>query len=121
MRMKSLSLTAFFLTLALFASTSANAALIRNSQMVGYNTGVLGTDSSTGTLDGWQNPKAQITLTNGSHSLDGTALGLVSSAGDKVFISATPATGFGCRNQFCTNGSFPQTIATNIYFSFLYR
>src|SRR2546423_4189657 len=120
MKPKNPTLLVFLILTAGLLLSPASAAPVRTSQIVGYGTGVLGTDAATGTLDGWVNPKAQITVTNGSHSLDGTGLGLVSSAGDKVFISATPASGFGCRNQFAS-GAFPQTIPTNIYYSFLYR
>src|SRR5207342_1531096 len=53
----------------------------------------------------------------------GTNLGLVASAGDRVFISATSA--LNARNQFVPGGAsspFPQaTTDTNIYYSFLYR
>jgi hypothetical protein len=108
------------LTIALFfLCQTVSAALIRNSQIVGFNTGNLGNDSATGTLDGWQNSTPQVTVTNGSGSLDGTGLGLVISAGDKVFLSATNT--LSARNQFVTNTVFPQTVETNIYYSFLYR
>jgi hypothetical protein len=104
---------------SILVSQSAQATLIRSSQFVGYNTGNLGADAGTGTLDGWQNSTAQVTVTNGAGSLDGTGLGLVASAGDRIFISATDA--FNVRNQFATNTTFPQANDTNLYFSFLYR
>src|SRR5438105_438617 len=65
---------------------TANSATLISDQFVGYNTGNLGADSTTGTLNLWANSTPQVTLTNGSGSLDGTSLGLVASAGDKVFI-----------------------------------
>lgn len=97
----------------------AHATVIRVSQLVGLSTGVLGTDASTGTTEGWGNTTTQVTLTNGSGSLDGTALGLVVSAGDRAFTSATSA--LNVRNQFAT-GQYPTaTTDTNLYYSFLYR
>lgn len=101
---------------------SLHAVPIRLSQIVGYNTGNLGADSGTGTLDGWGNSTDQVTITNGSGSLIGTNLGLVASAGDRVFISATTA--LNARNQFVAGGTFPTgtlAVDTNIYYSFLYR
>ncbi len=87
------------------------------------NLGLNSTLGATGGVPGWNNPQGQITFTNGSHSLDGTGLGLVSSAGDKVSISGTNimASNFGCYNKFVNSGAFPTTATTNIYFSFLYR
>jgi hypothetical protein len=117
--MKKIQIPLILISALLFLFQTAQAALIRNSQIVGYNTGNLGADSGTGTLDGWQGGTAQVTVTNGSGSLDGTGLGLVVSAGDKVFMSATAT--LSARNQFVTNTVFPQTVETNIYYSFLYR
>ncbi len=78
---------------------------------------------ASGTVPGWNSPQNQITFTNGSHSLDGTGLGLVASAGDKVFITGSNiiASSFGCYNKFVNQSNFPTTITTNIYYSFLYR
>lgn len=106
---------------ALITFHCVEAAQIRTSQLVGLSSGNLGTDSATGSLEGWNNPTAQVTLTNGSGSLDGTSLGLVTSEGDRVFISGTTA--LNVRNQFAT-GEYPTssaTLDTNLYFSFLYR
>src|SRR6476619_5932809 len=116
--MKKIQIPLVLISALVLICQSTHAALIRSSQIVGYNTGNLGNDSGTGTLEGWQNATAQVTVTNGSGSLDGTGLGLVISAGDKVFISASNT--LSARNQFVTNTVFPQTVDTNIYYSFLY-
>jgi hypothetical protein len=99
----------------------AVASTLVVDQFSGYTTGDLGASGTggTGLTPGWFNPTADVTVTNGSHSLDGTGLGLVSSAGDKVTISATSSV--TVYNKFCNSGTFPQTVQTNIYFSFLYR
>ena len=119
--MKSIHLA---LTIAVVSLIGQNvhSAILRSSQIVGYNSGDLGVDAGTGTLEGWSRigGNGLVTLTNGSGSLDGTGLGLVVSAGDKVFISATDRVD-STRNQFATNTVFPQTVETNLYFSFLYR
>jgi hypothetical protein len=101
---------------------NVHSAVLRSSQILGYNTGDLGVDATTGTLEGWSRigGNGLIALTNGSGSLDGTGLGLVISAGDRVFISATDRVD-ATRNQFATNTVFPQTVETNLYFSFLYK
>ena len=108
-----------FLSLGVFLSPNAHGILFRTAQMAGYSTGVLGADATTGSLDGWQNSNAQVTVTNGSGSLIGTNLGLVASAGDRAFIGATTA--LATRNQFVANSTFPQSVETNVYYSFLYR
>lgn len=97
---------------------SAHAALVLESQFVGYGSGALGADVTTGTLDGWQLSTPEVFLTEGSGSLTGTNLGLVVSAGDRVFTSTNSA---GCRNQFVPSGTFPQGNETNIYYSWLYK
>src|SRR5215470_8138898 len=68
---------------------NGSSETLRSSQIVGYNSGDLGVDASTGTLEGWNRigGNGLVTVTNGSGSLDGTGLGLVISAGDRVFIS----------------------------------
>lgn len=107
-------------SLGVLLSPNAHGILFRTAQMAGYSTGILGADSTTGSLDGWQNSNAQVTVTNGSGSLIGTNLGLVASAGDRAFISATTA--LSTRNFFVpANGTFPQNVETNVYYSFLYR
>jgi hypothetical protein len=100
---------------------SAHAVVWKSSQIVGYATGNLGV-VGTGDIDGWNSGTAtpEITVTNGSGSLDGTALGLVASAGDKVFLGPTSNT-LSARIQFVPNSTFPQTVETNIYYSFLYK
>ncbi|HXC98044.1 MAG TPA: hypothetical protein VN048_01800 [Verrucomicrobiae bacterium] len=103
------------------AGQNAGATTLLIEQFSGYATGDLGSPGTgnTGSVPGWNNPNASITVTNGSHSLDGTGLGLVSSAGDKVTISATA--GLSVYNKFANPSNFPQTTQTNIYYSFLYR
>jgi hypothetical protein len=100
----------------------AGATLILVDQFSGYATGDLGAAGTggTGLIPGWVGASAMVSVTNGSHSLDGTGLGLVSSAGDKVTIGATPST-LSVYNKFAAAGMFPQTTQTNIYYSFLYR
>lgn len=117
--MKQIRLALAVTTIAL-ASANVNATLLRSTQIVGYNTGNLGTSGVGAGADAWENATAQVTVTNGSGSLDGTSLGLVASAGDRVFISATTA--LNARNQFVPANTYPvATTETNIYFSFLYR
>ncbi|MEI9962612.1 MAG: hypothetical protein WDM76_16300 [Limisphaerales bacterium] len=108
------------LVAAIFLCQSASAVIYRQSQIIITGTNNLGTDVSTGTTEGWGNTTANITVTNGTGSLDGTSLGLVASAGDKVWIGATAA--LNTRNQFATNLQFNVSVAeyTN-YYSFLYR
>jgi hypothetical protein len=100
---------------------NAGATLILTDQFSGYATGNLGTSGTgnTGIIPFWTGNSSAVTVTNGSHSLDGTPLGLVSSAGDKVSITATA--GLSVYNTFAAKGEFPQTVQTNIYYSFLYR
>ena len=75
---------------------------------------------ATGQTEGWGNSTAQVTVTNGSTSLDGTSLGLVVSAGGRAFASATTA--LNARNQFVNSAVFPTASTdTNLYYSFLYR
>lgn len=100
----------------------AQADVVRLSQFVNTPSGPLGdTGTGTGTAEGWTFPTPEVTVENGSGSLDGTALGLVASAGDKVDMSAVEIANLGARNQFVPNGTFPQTVETNVYYSFLYR
>lgn len=108
--------------LSLAGMPSTDAAVLRLSQLVNVPSGSLGdTSTSTGTSEGWTFPTPEVTVTSGSGSLDGTALGLVASAGDKADMSAVSISNLGCRNQFVPNGTFPQTVETNVYYSFLYR
>jgi hypothetical protein len=107
------------LAASLLMCLNSQATIWRSSQIVGYNTGNLGADVGTGTLDGWGNSTANVTVTNGTGSLIGTNLGLVASSGDMVNISGTAS--LSARNQFVPTGTFPQTVETNIYYSFLYR
>ena len=118
--MKQIRLTLILLIVTMLASSNAHAILFRLSQFVNYNNGTLGADAGTGTLDGWQNPSAQVTVSNNTiGSLIGTNLGLVASAGGHVFMSSTDS--LSTRNQFVPNSTFPQTAPTNIYYSFLYK
>ncbi|HXJ73595.1 MAG TPA: hypothetical protein VNM37_12100, partial [Candidatus Dormibacteraeota bacterium] len=119
--MKQIHLILLF-TVATFLGQNVRSEILRSSQIVGYNSGDLGVDAGTGTLEGWSRigGNGLVTLTNGSGSLDGTGLGLVISAGDRIFISATDRVD-SARNQFATNTVFPQTVETNLYFSFLYK
>ncbi len=117
--MKRVSLI-FILVGGFLLSLSTHAALLRTEQFVGYDTANLGATSTSGTLNGWNMSTAEITLTNGSGSLDGKALGLVASEGDRAFISAYQgASAVGARNQFVANSTFPQGNETNVYYSFL--
>ncbi len=104
----------------------AQAVTFLTEQFVYSGSGNLGSAANvggTGAVPGWNSPQPQITFTNGTHSLDGTGLGLVSSAGDKVLISGTNviASTFGCYNKFVNSGAFLPSVATNIYYSFLSR
>src|SRR5262245_3878441 len=78
------------LVLGSLVCQSAHAVLFKSIQFVNYATGNLGA-AGTGDLEGWNGGTAtlQVTVTNGSGSLVGTNLGLVVSAGDKVFLSAS--------------------------------
>lgn len=100
----------------------AQAGVLKLSQFVNLPSGQLGnTATGTGTAEGWTFPTAEVTVTSGSGSLDGTPLGLAASAGDKADLSANSISNLGCRNQFVPNGTFPQTVETNLYYSFLYQ
>ncbi|HWD18777.1 MAG TPA: hypothetical protein VHB20_05815 [Verrucomicrobiae bacterium] len=115
------------LSLAILAAVSlaqaASAVLITSDQFVNYATGQLGASGSggTGNVPGWFNNQAQIYVTNGSHSLNGTDLGLVSSAGDMVSIFAPSNAALGSYNKFVPTGALVQANPTNVYYSFLYR
>lgn len=99
------------------AALTVHGVLMRTSQMVGFSSGNLGT---VGQAEGWVGSTANVTVTAGSGSLDGTALGLVPSAGDKAEISATPST--TTYNLFApVTGVFPANRNTNVYYSFLYQ
>jgi len=95
---------------------------------------LLGEDApsgGTGLIPGWNGPQGQITITNGSGSLDGTHLGLQASTGDKVQIAgitngvSSAANPFnGCDNKFDAAGTYRPTAnpPTNcVYYSFLYE
>src|ERR1700722_1033971 len=121
MKLNKISLLFAAVMSGVLACQNAGATTLLIEQFSGYATGDLGSPGTgnTGGVPGWNNPNANITVTNGSHSLDGTGLGLVSSAGDKVTISATA--GLSVYNKFANPSNFPQTTQTNIYYSFLYR
>ena len=113
---------AVFVTVIALGISASQAEVLRLSQLVNLPSGQLGdTATGTGTAEGWTFPTPEVTVTSGSSSLDGVALGLVASAGDKADMSATAIANLGCRNQFVPNGTFPQTVEANIYYSFLYR
>jgi hypothetical protein len=113
------------LSMVVFLCQSAHAVMYLQSQILITGTGNLGNDISTGTAEGWGNTTGNVTVTNGTGSLDGTGLGLVASAGDKVWISATAS--LNARNQFATNAQFnvgaasPSVLSYTNYYSFLYR
>ncbi len=127
----------FALVLGIIYSLNANATTVLTEQFQDYGTGLLGSvgTGQTGGVPGWNTPKSHIVVTNGSGSLDGTALGLVASAGDQVFIASTANTNDnfdtngglpnGCYNLFANKNSpppaFPGTNAANLYTSFLYQ
>ena len=106
-----------------FFVQTALAESLCTDQFVNYATGRLG-DPNTGggaTVPGWYNPKAPITVTNGSGSLLGAPLGLVASLGDKVSISNSNMwdvtyLGYydGCYNVFCDRYTFDQNTETNL-------
>src|ERR1017187_1462701 len=101
----------------------AQATTFLTAPPVGNSHGRVG-DAGTGgggTIPGWYTPQGAITLTNAGGSLNGTSLGLVASAGAKVSIVASNISGGGAYNKFVASGTFPPTVATNIYTSFLYR
>ena len=95
----------------------AEAVLMRTSQMVGFSSGNLG---AVGGTEGWSGSTANVTVTAGSGSLDGTPLGLVPSAGDKADLTNTNSV--TTYNLFAPQaGVFPANRTTNVYYSFLYR
>jgi hypothetical protein len=123
MKLNKIFLLAAAIVSGALLSQNAGATTLLTEQFVGYATGDLsasGTGSTGGAVPGWVGGATPaIMVTNGSHSLDGTGLGLVSSAGDKVFIT-TPLT-LSVYDKFTAASNFPQTVQTNLYYSFLYR
>jgi len=119
-------------TFAVLLCPRVRATTFLTDQFVNYATGSLG-DSGTGKTGGspgWNSSQTAITVTNGSGSLDGTSLGLVSSAGDDVNITATnlsqttsPFNPNGCYNLLTqkTPAAYPPNVTSNMYTSFLYR
>jgi hypothetical protein len=73
----------------------------------------------------WNTAQNTTTFTNGSHSLDGTPLGLVESFGDKVNLlgltnGAVGGVQNGCYNKWnAVNKTIDPTVTTNLYTSFL--
>ena len=119
-------------------SFSASALTILTEQFQDYATGQLGAVGTGGSGQfAWNTARSHIVVTNGSGSLDGTALGLVASAGDMVYILSTANTNDnfdtnaagvpnGCYNLYVqkvpTNPNLNATNASfNLYTSFLYR
>ncbi len=127
MKKNTLNLLSVVVLAVVLLCPRVNATTYLTDQFAYTDTGDLGSNANlgaTGAVPGWNSPQNQITFTNGSHSLDGTGLGLVASAGDKVSInpgSNIIASAFGCYNKFVNSGTFPQTNNANIYYSFLYR
>ncbi len=121
MKPTKLSLLLAAVVSGVLACQNVGATSILVDQFSGYATGNLGAAGTggTGLIPGWVAGSANVAVTNGSHSLDGTPLGLVSSAGDKVTISATSV--LSTYNKFANASNYPQSIPTNIYYSFLYR
>src|SRR5690349_10083860 len=105
---------------SLLICQNANATFFKIEQFVGYNTGNLGQDAQTGGLNGWNNSTPNVTLTNGSGSLDGTTLGLVASDGDRAFINNV--VNLSARVTFPVS-TFNPTVAPGLtnYYSFLYK
>ena len=126
MKLKPASIIPAVVLATVFVCARARAVTYLTEEFSYAGTGNLGSAANlgaSGSVPGWNNPQNQITFTNGSHSLDGTTLGLAASAGDKISIVGTNiiATPFGCYNKFVNASNFPTTITTNIYYSFLYR
>ena len=116
---------------------SSRATTVVTEQFQDYATGQLGSSGTgnTGIIPGnWLAPTANIVVSNltPNVSLDGTALGLVASAGDMAYIF--PSTNYdvdtsshpnGCYMVFANKNSpppaFPGTNAANVYCSFLFQ
>jgi hypothetical protein len=113
---------------------SAGATTYLVEEFQNYDSGRLG-DASTGggTIAPalWVGAQNTTTVTNGSHSLDGTTLGLVQSFGDKVNLlgrtnGAPSGIGTniqnGCYNAWNTvKPLLDPRVTTNLYTSFLYQ
>src|SRR4051794_2238185 len=71
-----------------FSALSARGDLLATSEIVGFQSGSLG---FVGGSEGWFviGNNSNITVTKEAGSLDGTALGLRPSLGDRVFINST--------------------------------
>jgi hypothetical protein len=133
MKKNQISLLSVVVASAVLLCQSARATYY-TEEFINYATGPL--SSSDGLWNGAGD--SQITVTNGSHSLDGTPLGLVSSYGDKANISGTNEIGViniaaGITNVI-PNGNYTKFVTatpsvfspTNLphvplYTSFLYR
>jgi hypothetical protein len=115
----------FLLTFAsgLLLCQNAGAFATWTEEVLNYGTGRLG-DTGNGT--GYGTPDIGVTVTNGSGSLNGLTNGLVESFGDKLFINPTNWAGNPTGNSpyqtwIATKGAYPPTVATNVYYSFLYK
>ena len=128
-------LFAVFASAALFGQ-SVGATTFLTEEFQYASTGQLGasgTGSGTTPPSAWNTPQPGIYYTNGSHSLDGTALGLVQSFGGSVSLlgysnGTTIVSGAGtivpngCYNKFFQSGGvINPNNTTNLYTSFLLR
>jgi hypothetical protein len=119
MERNTFSLVVVLLASGLFLGQNASGGYME--QFVNYATGRLG---DTGTGDGagnWFTPMPSVTVTNGSGSLDGSPLNLFLSYGDKASISPTNDLSHAPYQKWVPSGAYPPDVATNIYYSFLYR
>ncbi|HYG22200.1 MAG TPA: hypothetical protein VEH04_05395 [Verrucomicrobiae bacterium] len=116
------SRTILVLCLGALLTASTQAITFLNEPFANYETGELGAagTGSTGTEPGWNTPQDFITVTNGSGSLDASALGLLAATGDMVWIAASNINN-GSYNRFVPSQTFRPDINTNVYYSFLYR
>jgi hypothetical protein len=119
MQRNTFSLLVLLLASGLFLGQNASGGY--TEQFINYATGRLG-DPGTGDGAGnWYTAMPSVTVTNGSGSLDGTALNLFPSFGDKASVSPVNDPGHAPYQRWVPTGAYPPDVATNIYYSFLYR
>ena len=136
MKMNSIRLLFAAVASAALFCQSAGATTFLTEEFQYTSTGQLGasgTGSGTTPPSAWNTPQPGIYYTNGSHSLDGTALGLVQSFGGAVSLlgysngtTIVSGGGFivpnGCYNKFFQSGGvINPNITTNLYTSFLLK